>query len=46
MLQRDHSCVWSSYEIMEKILELEAQKRTLFWSDIPTCHLNDLEQVT
>lgn len=46
MFRRDHSCVWSSYEIVERILELEGEKKTWFFGlSIPTCHLNDLEEV-
>lgn len=49
MLQREHSFVWSSYEIVERIMELEGQKKKkdlFFYLSIPTYHLNDLEQVS
>lgn len=48
MLWRDHSFVRSSYEIVERIMELEGQKKKdlFFYLSIPTYHLNDLEQVT
>lgn len=33
--------------MVKRILEFEGQKKTYFFGlSIPTCHLNDLEQVT